>query len=273
MFQPETLTFGVSTAPSIFQECMSRLLNGAYDYSCGYLDDIIVFSKTFSDHLHHLQDIFNRIRKANFKLKKSKCEFVRKEILYLGHNISKSGIRPDPEKVKVLEHLKPPTSIKETRSFIGMTSYYRRFIPEYAKIAKPLTELTRKHAKFEWNSVRQASFEKLRQALKDPPILKIPEIGKPFQLFTDASENTIGALLTQIEDDTYKPVYYLSHQLSKTHQKWPIIEKECYAIVFAIQKFQTYLVGLPEVQIFTDHNPLKFIDSANNKNANCKDGQ
>jgi transposase InsO family protein len=267
LFEPETLTFGISTAPSIFQECMSRLLNGANDHACSYLDDILVFSKTFEEHLVHLQDIFDRIRNAKFKLKKSKCDFVKKEILYLGHTISKEGIRPDPEKTKLIQNLKPPSSVKETRSFIGLTSYYRRFIPEYAKIAKPLTELTRKHANFEWNRTRQESFEKLKEALQSPPILKIPEIGKPFQLFTDASHSTIGALLTQIEDDTYKPVYYLSHQLSKSQLNWPVIEKECYAIVFAIQKFQTYLVGLPEVQIFSDHNPLKFIDSANNKNA------
>ena len=266
LFHFNVLSFGLCTAPSIFQECMSRLLNGLSDYATAYLDDLIIYSKSISDHCLHLQNVFDRIRKANLKLERSKCTFLRDEVPYLGHIITKNGIKPDDEKIKVIQKLERPQTVKGVRAFIGMTSYYRRYIPSYAKIAEPLTQLTRKHVTFEWNDKRQQSFEKLKAALINPPLLAIPQLNEQFHLYTDASDKAIGGCLTQTIKGEERPIYYLSHQLSKTQRTWSTIEKECFAIVFALEKFRVYLEG-KDFPIFCDHNPLKYINSAQNKNA------
>ena len=265
-YMSEVLPFGLSTSPSIFQQCMSKLLNG-HQNAIAYLDDIICHSSSFSDHVLHLSDIFCRIRKANMKLRFSKCEFLKDEVLYLGHVVSAKGIRPDPEKVKVIRDLSPPKTVKMVRSFIGMASFYRRYIKDFAKLAQPLTELTRKNVHFSWTEQRQKSWEALKVALSTAPILKLPELGKPFALFTDSSDFAIGGVLCQLEDDVYKPVYYLSHQLSKSQKKWAILEKEAYSIIFCIERFRFLLEGSGKFDIFCDHKPLSFKDSAENKNA------
>ncbi len=267
LFEYNVLSFGLCGAPSIFSQMMAKLLNGASDYAVHYLDDILVFGRgTIEEYVMQLQDVFDRIRKAKLKLQKSKCKFLQPEIVYLGHTISAKGITPDQEKVKVIQELEAPSTVKGVRALIGMCGFYRRFIPRFAHIAEPLTQLTRKHAHFVWNKERQKSFEKLKEALTHAPILTIPRFDLPFKLFTDCSDVALGAVLVQTIHGVDKPVYYLSHQLSKTQRKWSIIERECFAIVFALEKFRVYLEGRP-FEIYTDHNPLKFIDSAQNKNA------
>ena len=265
-YMSEVVPFGLSISPSIFQQCMSKLLNG-HPNAIAYLDDIICHSSSFNDHVDHLSDIFGRIRQANMKLRFSKCEFLKDEILYLGHVVSAKGIKPDPEKVKVIKELSPPKTVKMVRSFIGMASFYRRYIKDFAKLAQPLTELTRKNVQFSWTEHRQKSWEALKEALVTAPVLKLPVLGKPFALFTDSSDYAIGGVLCQLEDEVYKPVYYLSHQLSKTQRKWPILEKECYSIIFCIERFRFLLEGNGKFDIFCDHKPLSYIDSAENKNA------
>ena len=261
------LPFGTKNAPSLFQMGMNKLLNGLNYCASAYLDDVVIWSKTFKHHLRDLQAVFNRIRQANMKLKRNKCEFFKDELEYLGHIVTNKGeLKVNPNKVKVIAELKPPTSVKEVRSLIGVTSYYRRFIPSYAKIAQPLTMLTKKHAKYVWTDLHQKSFELLKAALIAEPVLALPKMDKPFQVFTDASDRAIGGILTQEYGDVYKPVYYLSHQLSSTQQKWSTIEKECYAILFSIEKFRPFLEG-SHFKVFTDHHPLKYINSAENKNA------
>ena len=178
------------------------------------------------------------------KLKRNKCEFFREEINYLGHVVTNQGeLKVDPDKVKVIAELKSPTSVREVRSFLGVTGYYRRFIPGYATIAKPLTGLTKKHAQFVWSDEHQKSFEALQKALIGKPVLKLPDVRKPFQLFTDASDCALGCLLTQEEDGVYKPVYYCSHQFSSSQANWSCIEKEAFAVLFGIEKFRPYLEG------------------------------
>ena len=267
LFQFNVMPFGLTCAPSIFQENMTHMLNGLNNCAIAYLDDVIVFSKTFDDHLYHLQQVFDRLRQANMKLKASKCEFLKPELHYLGHIITNRGeLKVDNRKVETIQKLEPPSNVKGIRSFIGMVSYYRKFIPNFSQIAEPLTSLTRKDAEFKWTIDHQNSFDKLKEAVASPPVLHLPVTDKPFALFTDASQAAIGAVLTQEIDGQYRPVYFLSHHLNKTQQHWPIIEKECYAIIFALEKFRPYLEGT-KFKIFSDHNPLKFIESANNKNA------
>ena len=251
----ERLAFGLSLAPSIFQENMTKLLNGLNQFSLPYLDDIIVYSHTLEEHLDHLNQVFDRIRKAGMKLKASKCEILKPELNYLGHVITNKGeLKMDQNKIKVIQELPPPQNQKQTRSLVGTVGYYRKFIKNFSKIAEPLTQLTRKDAKFHWGTDQQAAFEQLKAALITAPVLHLPEMGKPFVLYTDASDATIGAVLAQDVNGDHKPVYYLSHHLSDTQQRWPIIEKECYSIVFALEKFRPYLEGT-RFKIYSDHHP------------------
>ena len=266
LFEFNVLSFGLCNGPAKFSQLMSIVLNGIKnEYAIAYLDDVIVFSKTFDEHLIHLQDVLDRLRKANLRLKLAKCSFLKPELLYLGHIVNADGIKPNPEKVEVMRKMQPPTNVKGVRSFIGMTSYYRRFIPNYSQTADPLIKLTRKYATFEWTDECQKAFETLKLSLITPPTLAYPDMSKPFILYTDASDTCIGAVLTQVQDDIEKPIHYLSHKLSKTQCNYPIIQKEMYSIVYALNKLDHYLNG-SEFVIKTDHKPLKYLFSAPMKN-------
>lgn len=262
LFEFNVMPFGLCNAPSIFQELMARVLENLDAFSIAYLDDILIYSETLEEHLKHLQAVFDRLREHKLKLKLKKCGFLKEETGYLGFIINKDGIRPDPNKVAVIKSLATPTCVKEVRSFIGMCSYYRRFVPKFSEIAEPLIALTRKYSKFKWDSKCQIAFDKLKTLLSEVPELGYPDTNKPYVLHCDASDLCIGALLTQqvsvdgkLQD---KPIYYLSHKLSDTQRKWPVIEKECYAIHFALQKLDHYLHNA-EFTIKTDHKPLKYM--------------
>ena len=209
--------------------------------------------------------MFDRLRNANLKLKLSKCDFLKTELSYLGHIISKQGIKPDPNKIKVLNSLSPPSDVRGVRSFIGMASYYRRFVDDFSEIAEPLINLTRKNVKFEWTDSCQQSFDILKHKLTTPPTLAYPDLIKPFVLYTDASDYCVGAVLVQEIDGIEKPIQYLSHKLTDTQRKWPVIDKEGYAIVYALQKLDHFLNGAAFV-IKTDHKPLKYLFSSEMKN-------
>jgi hypothetical protein len=264
IYEFKTMPFGLSNAPQIFSELMSKVLEGSTS-ALAYLDDILIFSRSFSDHVVALQDVFNRLRKANLKLKISKCSFLQKQLKFLGHIITPDGIKVCPEKVKCIHEMERPRTVRDVRSFIGCCSYYRKFIPDFAKIAYPLTQLTKKHSAFIWGTQQEEAFQCLKKALVEAPILKVPNFEEIFALYTDASNFAVGAVLTQSEDGTDIPVAYLSHQLNKTQQKWSVIEKEAYSIIYALQKFRHYLYGR-HFKIYTDHKPLKYIHSAQMKN-------
>ena len=263
----EKMPFGMVNAPAYFSELMNEVLRGIqYKFTIAYLDDILIYSKTFEEHLEHIEAVFTRLRDAGLKLKMSKCEFLKNEVKYLGHLVSPSGIKPDPSKVEAIQELEPPTDVRGIRSFIGLTGYYRRFISNYAKIAKPLTELTKKNRRFIWTADCQQSFETLRRALTESPILAFPDVNKPYKLYTDASSYAIGSALVQETEMGERVIQYLSHQLNETQQRWPTIEKEAYAIVYSVQKFRPYLLGA-KFTIMTDHRPLQHLFTSEMKNA------
>ena len=265
LFEYNVLPFGLTNGPSTFQQLISMVLNELGDFSMAYLDDIIIFSPTLEDHMRHINKVFERLREHNLKLKLSKCKFIQDETQYLGFINSKDGIMTDPEKVRVIRGMSPPTTVKGVRSFIGMCSYYRRFIPNFSEIAKPIIKLTKKFAKFDWNKCCQTAFDLLKELLTTAPVLTYPDPNKPYILYTDASDECIGACLTQICDNAgeklstipcEKPIYYLSHKLTKSQVNWPVIEKEAFAIFYALQKLDQYLHD-SEFVIRTDHKPLK----------------
>ena len=261
------LPFGLCSAGSYFSELMNKVLSGIqHKFTIAYLDDIIIYSKTFDEHLVHIETVFARLRGAGLKLKMSKCEFLKQEVKYLGYVISANGIKTDPEKVSSIQKLHAPSDVKGVRSFLGMCSYYRRFIPNFSQIAKPLTELTKKNRNFVWTSDCQKAFDTLRKSLTEAPVLAYPDLNKPYKLYTDASNHAIGAALVQETEMGERVIQYLSHQLNETQQRWPIIEKECYAIVYAVQKFRPYLLGA-KFTILTDHKPLKHLFTSEMRNA------
>ena len=266
LFEFNVMPFGLSCAPGIFCEMMSKVLRGLEGFATAYLDDVLIYSETMEDHLKHLNIVFGRLRKAGLRLKRSKCDFFKRELQYLGHVVNERGIKPNPDKVAAIRDLDTPQTVRDVRSFVGMASFYRRYIPDFSKLVEPLTRLTRKHAQFAWSGSCQEAFDTLKQKLSSPPVLAFPDTTKPYILYTDASNSCIGAVLGQGSGEGERPIQYLSHQLSKTQQNWPIIEKEAYAIVFALQKLRQFLYGA-KFTIKCDHKPLKFLLSSEIKNA------
>ena len=265
VFEYNQMPYGLSSSPAVFQNCMNAVLGDIRHFALAFVDDIIVFSETFEDHLKHLQEVFDRLRKANLKLKISKCDFVKKELNYLGHIISDDGISVDPEKVSAIKNLMPPKNVRDVRSLLGMMSYYRKFVPNFSKIAKPLTALTKKNAHFKWSPEAQAAFDYLKASLLQAPILAFPDISKPFKLYTDASLYAMGAVLMQEQDGADRVIQYVSHQFSEQKQKWPTIEREAFAIVYSLEKLRPILIGT-DVTVFTDHKPLKHLFTSEMKN-------
>ena len=262
LFEFNVMPFGLTNAPAIFQELMNRVLEGLTNFSVAYLDDILIYSETLTDHLRHIQSVFDRLREHNLRLKLKKCSFLKKGTNYLGFVINENGIQPEHNKVNVIRSLSPPTSVRDVRSFIGMCSYYRRFIPKFSQIAEPIIVLTGKYAKFKWGPECQIAFDKLKDALVQLPLLSFPDQRLPYTLYTDASDKCIGACLTQVLEESgskvERPIYYLSHRLSDTQTRWSTIEKEAYAIYYSLQKLDHYLHNA-EFTIKCDHLPLKYL--------------
>ena len=258
LFQFNVMPFGISTAPALFQELANIVLQGCESYATAYLDDIIIFSKTADEHCEHIQDVFNRLRNHGLKLKLKKCKFFQQETDYLGFVINREGVKPDPKKVEAIRNMPAPTTVRQVRGFMGIGSYYRRFLPNFSKIAEPLIYLTRKHARFKWTKECQKAFDFLKDSLTVVPLLSYPDPNKPYKLYTDASDTCIGACLTQTDDEVEKPIYFLSHKLSQSQVKWSTIEKEAFAIHYALQKLDHYLHNA-EFVIYTDHCPLRHI--------------
>ena len=267
LFEFNLMSFGLCNAPSIFTELMSIVLQNLGHFAVAYLDDILVYSEDLESHLQHLQIVLDRLREHNLKLKLSKCSFLKERSDYLGFVISKDGILPDPKKVECIKDMKEPTNVREVRGFLGCCSYYRRFVNQFSHIAKPIIALTKKYVPFQWTEECQEAFDLLKRSLMEAPVLAYPNPQKPYILYTDASDDSIGAVLCQENDDkeglgpkekNENPIHYLSHKLSDTQKRWPIIEKEAFSIYYALQHLDHYLHGA-EFVIRTDHKPLKYL--------------
>ena len=267
LFSFNRLPFGLCGAPSAFQNAMNIVLKpflGRFAYV--FLDDIIVYSSSLEEHLEHLKKVFDKLREANLRLKPSKCKFVVPQVEFLGHVISAKGITPNADKVQVIRGLKTPSTVREVRSFLGMASYYRKFIHHFSEIAGPLIHLTRKHARFKWSEECEKAFQELKARLCKAPVLAHPDLSKPYRLYTDASLTAIGAILTQEFPEGERVIQYISKQLSEGQQKWAAIEREAYAIVYAVNKLRPYLLGT-SFTVYTDHKPLRSLFTSEMKNA------
>ena len=253
--------FGLSQAPAYFQLLINKVLMGCGAFAMGYLDDIIIFSESEEDHLRHVEEIFKRLEHFDLKMKREKCSFFKKHIQYLGHVISKEGIEPLPEKLESIRKMPHPKNPKEAKQFLGLIGYYRKFVPRFADIARPLTQLTRHDIKYEWTDRCQKSFDHLRELLMKHPILRYPDPQKAYTLFTDASGIGWSGVLTQEHaDDTGKsklhPVCYVSGQFKGSQLNWAALTKEAYAIYMTVRRLTFYLTDA-DVTIKSDHLPLR----------------
>ena len=251
--------FGLANAPSTYQRLMEYVLrNLTYKICLIYLDDILVYSRTFMEHLDHLRQVFDRLRHANLKLKPSKCNFVCTKVNYLGHVVSPKGIAPDPDKISAVKDFPRPHNVKTVRSFLGLANYYRRFVKDFAKIAAPLKQLLRKDHKFAWTSQCEDAFKALKEALTSAPILAFPNFSEMFHLFVDASNDGIGATLGQIQNGKEVAIAYGGRDFNSAERNYSTTEREALAVIFGIKKFEPYLHGRKFI-LHTDHHSLKWL--------------
>lgn len=253
------MPFGLCNAPATFQRLMQHILKPALNkFAMVYLDDIIIYSPNFEQHIVHLTEVFTLIRKSGLKLSPAKCQFAKTSLKYLGHVVSKSGIQVDPAKISAIEKMQEPRTCRQVRSFVGTASYYRKFIPNFSTICAPLTNLTKKTVKFTWNDEHRESFNNIKSALIDAPILTYPDYTNLFKIHTDASNIGIGALLSQEHDGVDMPIAYFSRKLSTPEINYTVTEKEALGIVAAVKHFSRYVFGY-KFLILTDHAPLRYI--------------
>ncbi|GFW79593.1 retrovirus-related Pol polyprotein from transposon 412 [Trichonephila clavipes] len=259
LWQFKVMPFGLCNAPATFERLMETVLKSLTFEACLiYLDDVIIGGRTFEEHLQNIRKVLSELRDANLKLNPSKCKFFQKEVNYLGHIISAEGVRTDPEKVFAVKNWKRPENLRELRSFLGLCTYYRKFVKGFSNIARPLHKLTESKQKFQWTKECEDSFLQLKEALTSSPILIYPQPDKPFILDTDASNESVGAVLSQEIDGQERVVAYWSKCLSKPERNYCVTRKELLAIVKAIEHFHHYLYG-QKFLLRTDHASLTWL--------------
>ena len=258
-FQWRVLPYGLTNSPVTFMRTMHDVLRPYLFKSCiVYVDDIIVFSRDMKEHLRHLRQVFQCLNKAGLKLKPSKCRFAAVEVKYLGHILSREGIRPNPEKTAIIDSFPTPTDVKQVRSFLGLANYYKRFVKDFSVIAAPLFKLLRKDVSFVWDEACVQAFNIIRNKLVQEPILKFPDMSRPFLLTTDASNTGIGYVLSQKDDTGREPaVAYGGRALRGPETRYSTTEQEYLAIKEGIQAYHPYLADKP-FTVYTDHKPLKY---------------
>lgn len=260
-YEYKRMPFGLKNAPATFQRLMDQILSGLQGNELFvYLDDIVLYASSLEEHAQKFHKLAHRLREANLQLQPDKCEFLRKEVAYLGHIIGKDGVKPDPSKIQAVKEFPIPRNAKNIKQFLGLAGYYRRFIPDFAKTARPLTGLLKKEATFVWAKAQTEAFEGLRDQLCKEPILQFPDFSEPFVLTTDASGFAIGGVLSQGEIGKDLPIAYASRALNKAETNYSTIEKELLAIIYCVRHFRPYLYGR-KFRLVTDHKPLVWMHS------------
>ncbi|CAM8978888.1 unnamed protein product [Rhodiola kirilowii] len=248
------MPFGLTNAPATFQAAMNNMLRPMLRrFVLVFMDDILIYSATWAEHLEHIKEVFTVLSQHAFVVKASKCEMAQRRIHYMGHIIREGGMEVDPDKIQAVQQWKLPTTLKALRGFLGLTGYYRRFVRHYALLAAPLTQLLRKDA-FVWSTEATTAFKALKVALTSTPVLALPNFTIPFHVETDASGVGMGAVLAQAGH----PLAFFSRQFSPTLQRSSTYNRELAAIVIAVQKWRQYLLGGHFI-IQTDHQPLRVI--------------
>ena len=259
LFQFQVMPFGLCNAPATFERLMETVLAGLqWDICLIYLDDIIVYGRDFDEVIKNLSAVFERLLSAGLKLKPRKCKLFAREVEYLGHIVSEKGISTDPNKIEAVKTWSEPTNVTELRSYVGFCSYYRRYIENFAEIAKPLHKLTQKGKAFVWSDDCQQAFDKLKNKLITAPVLAHPDFTQSFILDTDASAQSIGAVLSQIQNGHERVIAFASRSLTKAERRYCVTRKELLAVVFFTKYFKHYLLGR-KFLVRTDHSSLRWL--------------
>ena len=259
LYEFNKVPFGLCNAPATFSRLMDRVLSGLHWETCFfYLDDIIVFSSTWEEHLARLRQVFERLRHADLKLGAEKCAFAAEEVSYMGHRVTEEGLLPDPALLAAIWEISPPKTATEVCSFLGLAGYYRRYVKNFAAIASPLHALTRKDADFHWSADCQDAFDRLKTLLTTGPITAFPDFSQSFRLYMDASTAGLGAILAQVQEGKERIICCASRSLNQAEDAYPATKLECLAIVWAIAKFRPYLMAMP-FEVYMDHYALQWL--------------
>jgi len=259
LWQFKVMPFGLCNAPATFERVMERVLQEYNSKIClVYLDDVIIFGKTFEEMIQNLKKVLSRLREVNLKVNPKKCILFSQKVKYLGHIISSEGISTDSEKINAVNNWPIPQNKKHLRSFLGLCSYYRKFVKGFSILAKPLYVLTENQTKFIWNKQCEDAFNRLKQALTSSPILSLPKEEGELILDTDASNFGIGAVLSQKQDGVEKVISYFSRVLSRAEKNYCVTRRELLSIIESIKTFHHYLYGR-KFLVRTDHASLKWL--------------
>lgn len=262
--QYQRIPFGLKTSSQGLSRALQIALSGLQnDQIMTYVDDIIIGSKTYSEHLTKLDKVLHRLEETKFILRPSKCNFMQRQIQYLGHIIDEYGVRPDPSKVQAVSDFPRPKTVKDVRSFLGFANYYRRHVPRMSDLAAPLSNLTRKDVPFIWTDQCERAFQSIKKSLVHYPVLRFPDFSKDFILSTDASQFAVSAVLEQQYGSKLHPVAFISRRLNSAETRYSTTEREALAIFWAFENLKCYLTG-HFTHVITDHLPLRSIFKATN---------
>lgn len=267
-FEYTRMPFGLTNSPATYQRLMENVFKDLNHKCCLiYLDDLIVYSRSFEEHLLHLEAVFKQLQAYNLKLAPKKCKLFRKRVKYLGHIVSAEGISVDPEKTEKVSSWPAPENHKQLHQFLGFAGYYRRYIKDYSKITKPLTELlaqsnkdgSKAKSSWNWTTAHEQAFGKVKELLTSAPILAVPDPAKPYELHVDSSAHSLGAVLYQEIDGLPRVIAYASRTMNSAEQRYPTHKREFLALKWAVtEQFHEYLYGAKCI-IFTDNNPLTWV--------------
>lgn len=267
LYQYKVMPFGMKNSPASFQRLINKVIVDLEGCEA-YIDDVIIYSDTWEEHLKIIREFFERLSRAMLTINLSKSEFGQAQVTYLGHIVGQGEVKPVSAKVEAIANFPRPESKKQLMRFLGMAGYYRRFCPNFAAVTEPLTQLLSKRIKFIWSERCDKAFEELKAMLQSAPVLTAPDFKSSFKLAVDASDVAAGAVLLQEDDEGVEhPVCYFSKKFNKSQKNYSTIEKECLALVLALQHFEVYVTSssLPIV-VYSDHNPLVFLHKMKDKN-------
>lgn len=264
----KVMPYGLKNSAATFQRVINEVLKPHRGYACAYIDDVAIYSQSWDEHLNHIRAVLESIRDVGLVINAKKCKFAQREIKYLGHIVGSGVHSPDPERVKAIKELAAPKTKKELRSALGLFNYYREYVPSYSEIILPLTKLTGRRVPnaIPWNEEAQHAFDFVKRILATIPYLLALDPTKEFHLFTDASEFAIGACLCQEVEGRDRPIAFLSKKLTPSEAKWSTIEREAFAVVWALGRLETWLFG-GKIKVLTDHNPLVYLSSTPSSSA------
>ncbi len=268
LFHFTTMPFGLHGAPAAFQRLMDQVLRPHHEYAAAYIDDVVIYSSTWREHLVRITAVLQSLRVARLTANLGKCAFAKEETQYLGFIMGHGQVKPVATKVQALMDAAIPKTKSQVRSLLGLAGYYRRFIPEYATVVNPLVNLTKKSAPnlIKWTGECQGAFDTIKQRLCRAPALITPDFDKEFLLHTDASDVGLGAVLSQRVDGVEHPILYISKKMLPRERNYSVIEKECLAIKWATQTLRYYLLG-HSFNLVTDHAPLRWLSTMKDSNA------